>query len=113
MSTESYTIYDNGNLTTIAYVFDRTIRDCTKMTVHINISMKAGTKNTDWTLWCRVNGEFKKVDVIYLPGGDGETSQTIIFDDPLTFDAIIVTPKAVGGYSWSQGVSVTDIWEAQ
>ena len=54
----------------------------------------------------------QKIAKISLPAGDGAASETITFDTPLTFDAVIVTPTVIGGYSWSMGLSVTDAWLA-
>ena len=102
----------NFSLNVHALVFyDKLVR-CKEMTVNMNVSMNAGTKCKEWQVWGRVNGQFQKIAKISLPAGDGATSETITFDTPLTFDAIIVTPTVIGGYSWSMGLSVTDVWLA-
>lgn len=100
----------NFSLSVSALAFSQTIYDCTEMTVNMNVTMNAGTNCKDWQLWGRSGNRFVKLAKIYLPAGDGYTSQTITFDSPVTFDAIAVTPTIPGGYSWSMGLSVTDVW---
>lgn len=100
----------NSSLSVSALAFSQTIYDCTEMTVNMNVTMNAGTNCKDWQLWGRSGNRFVKLAKIYLPAGDGYTSQTITFDSPVTFDAIAVTPTIPGGYSWSMGLSVTDVW---
>ena len=46
----------------------------------------------------------------YLAAGNGYTSQTLTFSKPVTFDAIAITPTIPGGYSWSMGFVLTDIY---
>ncbi len=102
----------NFNLNVHAFVFyDKLVR-CRELTVNMDVSMNAGTKCKEWQVWGRVNGQFQKIAKISLPAGDGATSETITFGTPLTFDAIIITPTIIGGYSWSLGLSVTDVWLA-
>ena len=93
-----------------AYVFSQELKRCREMTVAMNVSMKAGTKCKDWQLWGRVGGKFKKLASITLSAGDGYTEQTIRFDTPVTLDAIAITPTVPGGYSWSMGLAVGDVW---
>ncbi len=100
----------NNSLSVSALAFTQTIYNCTEMTVNMNVTMNAGTNCKDWQLWGRSGNSFVKLAKIYLPAGDGYTSQTITFDTPVTFNAIAVTPTIPGGYSWSMGLSVTDVW---
>lgn len=100
----------NSSLNVSAQVYSRTVYNCTEMTVNMNVAMNAGTKCKDWQVWGRTGGSFVKIAKIYLEAGDGSTSQTITFSSPVTFDAITITPTAVGGYSWSMGFNLTDIW---
>ena len=102
----------NFSLNVHALVFYTPLVRCREMTVNMEVSMNAGTKCKEWQVWGRVNGQFQKIAKISLPAGDGAGSETITFDTPLTFDAIIVTPTVIGGYSWSMGLSVTDAWLA-
>ncbi len=102
----------NFSLNVHALVFYTPLVRCREMTVNMEVSMNAGTKCKEWQVWGRVNGQFQKIAKISLPAGDGAGSETIKFDTPLTFDAIIVTPTVIGGYSWSMGLSVTDAWLA-
>ena len=102
----------NFSLNVHALVFYTPLVRCREMTVNMEVSMNAGTKCKEWQVWGRVNGQFQKIAKISLPAGDGAASETITFDTPLTFDAIIVTPTVIGGYSWSMGLSVTDAWLA-
>ena len=107
---QQVTIYDGySTLRTHAYVFSETLVLCREMTIAMNVSMKANTKCRDWQLWGRVGGEFKK---LALPNGDGYASQTVFFDNPVTLDAVVVTPTIPGGYSWSMGLAVIDAWTA-
>lgn len=108
---ESVHLQDGSfSLNVSALAFSETICNCTQMTVNMDVTMNAGTNCKDWQLWGRSGNSFVKLAQVYLPGGDGYTSQTITFDSPVTFDAIAVTPTIVGGYSWSMGLSVTDVW---
>ena len=102
----------NFSLNVHALVFYTPLVRCREMTVNMEVSMNAGTKCKEWQVWGRVNGQFQKIAKISLPAGDGAGSETITFDTPLTFDAVIVTPTVIGGYSWSMGLSVTDAWLA-
>lgn len=93
-----------------ALVFDDKLVECREMTVVMEVEMKKGAKCKNWQLWGRVNGKFKKIGRIELPGGDGDTSKTFIYDDPITIDAVALTPTVSGGYSWSMALGVVDIW---
>lgn len=99
-----------SSLSVSALAFSKTIYNCTQMTIHMDVTMNAGTNCKDWQLWGRCGNSFVKLTKIYLPAGDGYTSQTITFDSPITFDAVAVTPTIPGGYSWSLALSVTDVW---
>lgn len=100
----------NSNLNVSAYVFNDGPVYCRQMTINMLVTMNAGTNCKDWNLWGRVGGEFKKLEKLYLPDGDGFGSQTVYFDTPVYLDAVVVTPTIPGGYSWSLGLSVTDVW---
>lgn len=95
-----------------AMAFTETIYNCTQMTIEMEVEMNAGTSCKDWQVWGRSGNTFVKLDKIYLAAGNGYTSQTIYFSTPVTFDAIAITPTIVGGYSWSMGLAVTDVWVA-
>lgn len=113
-SWENHTIHDGSfTLNTYSFVFSQKLQQCRELTVNLDVSMKAGTKCKNWQLWCRIDGQYKKIAKIDLPDGDGRTSQTITFDDPLTFDAVIITPTVIGSYSWSLGFTLTDVWVAE
>ena len=102
----------NFSLNVSALVFYDELVRCKELTVNMEVSMNAGTKCKEWQLWGRVNGQFQKIAKISLPAGDGATVAAVTFDTPLTFDAIIVTPTVIGGYSWSMSLYVTDVWLA-
>lgn len=93
-----------------ALVFPGMIYNCTKLTVTMDVSMNAGTSCKDWQLWGRTGNQFVKLEKIYLPGGNGRSSETVEFDGPVSFDAIAITPTIPGGYSWSLGMTITDVW---
>lgn len=99
-----------SSLTVYALAFSKTIYNCTQLTIVMDVTMNAGTNCKDWQLWGRNGNSFVKLAKIYLPAGDGYTSQTITFDSPVTFNAVAVTPTIPGGYSWSMGLGVTDVW---
>ena len=110
-SWESVYIKDgNFNLNVSALAFSQTVYNVTSMTVNMNVSMNAGTSCKDWNIWGRSGNTFVKIGKIYLAAGDGYVSQTVTFSSPVTFNAIAITPTIVGGYSWSMGISVTDVW---
>lgn len=100
----------NSSLNVSARAFSQTVYDCTEMTINMNVEMNAGTKCKDWQVWGRTGGKFVKIAKIYLAEGNGFTSETISFNSPVSFDAIAVTPTITGGYSWSMGLSVTDVY---
>lgn len=100
----------NSTLNVSAFSLSQTVYNCTEMTINMNVEMNSGTNCKDWQIWGRCNGKFEKIALLYLAAGDGFTSETITFNNPVTFDAIAVTPKIPGGYSWSMGLSITDIW---
>lgn len=99
----------SSTLNVSALAFTRTVYNCTGMTVNMNVQMNANTHCKDWTLWGRNGSKFVKIGKIYLPDGDGYVSQPVTFASPVTFDAIAVTPTVPGGYSWSMGLSITDV----
>lgn len=98
------------SLTTNAFVFNEELKQCREMTIFMMVSMKAGTKCEDWQVWGRVDGTYQKIARIELPEGDGMTMETIEFETPVSMDAMIVTPVALGGYSWSLAFSIFDVW---
>ena len=99
-----------GDATVGQFVFNSPLVDCKEMTININVEMKAGTHCNNWDLWGRENGKMKKLGEIYLADGDGATSKTFSFSPAISIDAVAVTPTISGGYSWSIGLSVTDVW---
>ncbi|MBO7251298.1 MAG: hypothetical protein J6V25_01600 [Oscillospiraceae bacterium] len=110
-SWQKVTINDNGsNIQTHARVFNQTVYDCNKFTLTVNIEMKNGARCTDWNVYARTNGTFRKIDTLYLSGGTGQTSKVFSFRTPLTFDAIAIYPTANGSYSWSFGIAVSDVY---
>ena len=100
----------NFNLSVSALTFYQTVYNCTGLTVNMNVTMNAGTSCKDWQVWGRSGSTFVKIGTIYLPNGDGFVSQSLTFRTPVTFDSIAVTPTVVGGYSWSMGLSITDVY---
>ena len=110
-SWESVKLKDgNFNLNVSALAFSQKVYNCTSMTVNMDVTMNAGTKCKDWNIWGRSGGSFTKIGKIYLSNGDGYVSQTVTFSSPVSFDAIAITPTVVGGYSWSMGLSITDVY---
>ena len=99
----------NSNLNVSALTFSQTVYSCTSFTVNMDVTMNAGTSCKDWNVWVRSGGSFTKVGKVHLPEGKGFGYQTLYFDTPISFDSVAVTPTAVGGYSWSMSLSITDI----
>lgn len=99
-----------GDANVWLFVFNSPLVDCKEMTVSINVEMNAGTHCKNWDLWGRESGKMKKLGEIYLANGDGFTSKTFSFAPSISIDAVAVTPTISGGYSWSLGMSVTDVW---
>lgn len=96
-----------------ATIYAAKVHKCEELTVNLSVEMMYGTKCTDWQLWGRVNGSFQEIGQFQLPGGNGDTTQVIRFDQPITFDALAVTPTIPGGYSWKSSFYVTDLYLAQ
>ena len=90
--------------------FTQALEGCKKITINMKVSMNSGAKCKKWQLWGRVNGKFKKLGQIDLPGGDGSATKTIEFDPAVTLDAIAITPTVNGGYSWTEWLWATDAW---
>lgn len=98
------------SLYAVAQAYSQTVTDCTEMTVVMEVTMNAGTSCKEWQIWGRSGGSFKKIGVIDLPAGDGYTTGTVTFSSPVTFDAITITPKSHGSYSYSIDYMLTDIY---
>lgn len=110
-SWESVKLKDgNANLNVSALAFSQKVYNCTSLTVNMDVTMNAGTSCKDWNVWARSGGSFVKVGKVYLASGNGYVSQTLTFSSPVSFDAIAITPTVVGGYSWSMGLSITDVY---
>lgn len=100
----------NSNLNVSAQVYSQTVYNCIEMTIHMEVEMNAGTSCKDWQVWGRSGSSFVKIGTIYLAAGNGYTYQTLTFSNPVTFDAIAITPTVPGGYSWSMGFVLNDIY---
>lgn len=110
-SSQKVTLYKgNSTLNVHALVLNQKVTKCRQLTVNMDVEMKGGTNCSDWELWGRVNGTFTNIGSIYLPGGNGYTSQTVYFSSPVSFDALVVIPSIPGGYSWALGFTVTDVY---
>lgn len=102
----------DGNLTlnVSALCFGETVYNCTGLTVNMDVTMNAGTSCKDWQLWGRSGNTFTKLAKVNLPAGDGYTSQSITFDRPVTFDALVLAPTIPGGYSFTISMTITDVY---
>lgn len=96
------------NATVYPYITTSPLLQCKEITVKMDVQMSSGTKNTDWDLWASVDGKFKKIAEINLPGGDGSVTQTITFDKPINIESLVPIPTRNGGYSWSMDFEVQD-----
>ena len=96
------------NATVYPYITTSPLLQCKEITVKMDVQMSSGTKNTDWDLWASVDGKFKKIAEINLPGGDGSVTQTISFDKPINIESLVPIPTRNGGYSWSMDFEVQD-----
>ena len=109
--TEQVTLRDGyTTLNLHALILDKKVENCKNLTVNMHVEMHAGTSCKDWQLWGRTNGSFRKIAKIYLPDGNGDTSQVITFDKPVSFDAAVIAPTIPGGYSWGLWFEITDVW---
>ena len=91
-----------------AKVFDKTVYNCTEMTVVMELEMHNNTNCKDWQIWGRNGGSFTRIGKLHHEAGNGNGSFVIKFDTPVTFDAIALTPTIPGGYSWSLGFYLKD-----
>ena len=96
------------NATVYPYITTSPLLQCKEITVKMDVQMSSGAKNTDWDLWASVDGKFKKIAEINLPGGDGSVTQTITFDKPINIESLVPIPTRNGGYSWSMDFEVQD-----
>lgn len=96
------------NATVYPYITTSPLLQCKEITVKMDVQMSSGTKNTDWDLWASIDGKFKKIAEINLPGGDGSVTQTITFDKPINIESLVPIPTRNGGYSWSMDFEVQD-----
>lgn len=107
ISTKISTSY--GNVNTHAFVLDTPATKCTSFDLDVEIDMKKNTKCANWDIWVRSNGSFVKVSSLSLPGGNGSASKTVKLNPAKSFDAVAITPTQRGSYSWSMGMSVSNI----
>lgn len=103
----------SSDINTDAKVYSEPVHNCTEMTLVMEVEMYNGTNCKDWQIWGRTGNAFIKLQKIHLEAGDGYGSFVVKFDEPVSFDAIAVTPTIPGGYSWSLAFYLTDIWTAQ
>ena len=96
------------NATVYPYITTSPLLQCKEIKVKMDVQMSSGAKNTDWDLWASVDGKFKKIAEINLPGGDGSVTQTITFDKPINIESLVPIPTRNGGYSWSMDFEVQD-----
>ena len=98
------------NATVYPRITTSPLLQCKEITVKMDVQMSLGTKNTVWDLWASVDGKFKKIAKINLPGGDGSVTQTITFDKPINIESLVPIPICNGGCSWSMDFEVQDAW---
>ena len=109
-----FTSFNDGRGGTFrGLVLNEPMKDCYQLTVNLEITMKNGARCKEWQL-LGLSGETSLTDEVlaelYLPDGTGELTQTIHFSTPVSFDALLIVPKVLGSYSWSQTMSFTDVW---
>lgn len=94
----------------VGMAYPETIYNCTQLTVNMAVEMNAGTSCKEWQLWGRSGGSFVKIAKVPLPAGNGQTSYAVTFDTPVSFDALVLTPTSLGGYSFSIDMWITDVF---
>lgn len=93
--------------TVYALVFDTPLRQCTQLSVDVDVEMYYNTSCKEWKIWGGINGGgFSELGTLSLPAGNGEGSTTLYFSSPKNLDSIAITPVRSGGFSWSMSMAV-------
>lgn len=93
--------------TVYALVFDTPLRQCTQLSVDVDVEMYYNTSCKEWRIWGGINGGgFSELGTLSLPAGNGEGSTTLYFSSPKNLDSIAITPVRSGGFSWSMSMAV-------
>lgn len=93
-----------------AYVLDTKLYSVKAFDLAINAEMKAGARCESWNIWVRSSrgGSFTNVGTIYVEGGSGEASKTVRLPNAMNVDAVAVTPKASGSFSWTMYMTLSN-----
>lgn len=90
-----------------ALVFDTPLRQCTQLSVDVDVEMYYNASCKEWRVWGGVSGGgFSELGTLSLPSGNGEGSVTLYFNSPKNLDSIAITPIRSGGFSWSMSMVV-------
>ncbi len=94
-----------------AWCLSQTVTDCVSITINLNVSnLTDGNVYGEWGFWVHdLDGNWFLAEVFNYTGGT--TTATLEFDNPISFDMILV-PCHVLGDSWSFSYSIwlSDAW---
>ena len=94
-----------------AWGLSQPVKDCVSITINLNVSnLTDGNVYGEWGFWVHdLNGNWFLAEVFNYAGGT--TTATLEFDNPISFDMILV-PCHVLGDSWSFSYSIwlSDAW---
>ncbi|MBQ6719769.1 MAG: hypothetical protein IJN20_05420 [Oscillospiraceae bacterium] len=86
-----------GGTNTTPLVFDKTVKNCTKFTLHFQISdVKSGNPYGKFTVYAKINSKWEKIGT-YNVKNNSEVVKTFKFDKPITFKQLAVA----GPYRYS------------
>lgn len=97
---------------TYGYVFHQPIKRCTSLELEIELYPRAGAYCQDWQVWVKSYDVYSESCTLYLPEGKGKCTKTIYFHTPTTVDAIAITPKKSGNFSWDLSVNADAVCES-
>ena len=88
------------------YVLDNPIRNCKKLKIGIDVDLDYGARCKYWTVYANDSYGWDYIGEIYLPGGIGETEETLYLSSSMDVESLLVVPKVQGSYSGSISISV-------
>ena len=90
-----------GGTNTTPLVFDETVKNCTKFTMHFQISnVDYGTPYGKFTIYAKIDGKWKKIGT-FKANDKSEVVKTFEFDDPITFKQLAFVGPPRSGVSYN------------
>lgn len=103
-------ILDKGKKYTVpGFWMAYSVKNCTSFDLEVDVNLKRNARCKEWNVWVFRGSGYSKVDTITLPDGTGYGFKTITFDAPRSFEAVALTPKNPGSYSWDLFVEITNL----